>query len=219
MFTNYTDFESKKCMCRECPVGPVYNKVVCSVGNKIDPTFMIIGEAPGKDEVEKGEPFVGKSGKTLREYLILYKFSKKNTIITNTIPCRPLDNMFPTDNETVPKCVSRWLMYEIALLKPKYILLVGGQAMRHVLQTNESVTKTRGKVIDHCFSLPPLDPPNLDEFSDVRSPYIKCLVTFHPSYVLRKENMSEGKIVREQFKSDIELFSKLPEIGKTILTF
>jgi len=189
----YDEFNSNKLKCRDCSVGQVYNCVVPSVGNKINPTYMLIGEAPGRDEVEKGQPFCGKSGKLLRIYLSKYKLNKDNTIITNTIPCRPSDNIFPVDSILINNCVEKWLKKEIEILKPKYILLIGSNATHYVLGKTDSISKIRGQ-----------------QFFKNGICYIP---TFHPSYVLRNQHIG-GKHIENAFEEDIK---KLSELGGQVV--
>ena len=96
MFTTYKQFEEAKTKCRKCEVGNVYDKVVLSDGCKTA-RIMIIGEAPGADEVEQGRPFVGKAGKLVRETIKEFGYDETITLISNVIPCRPENNKFPKD--------------------------------------------------------------------------------------------------------------------------
>ncbi len=179
----YEEFEKIKNKCRDCSVGNIYNKVVLSDGCKSNPKVLIIGEAPGSEEIVEGKPFVGKAGKLLRSTLNKYGYNICNSLITNTLPCRPEDNKFPKDNKLVINCVSKWLNKEIEITKPKYILLIGATPTKFLLG-QIGITKIRGKWFEYnC---------------------IKCMPTYHPSYVLRKQYMEEGKEIRECFEKDVE---------------
>ena len=115
-YKSYKEFEDAKQKCRECMVGHIYNQVVLSDGNKTNTKILIIGEAPGADEIKEGKPFIGKAGKLLRSTLEKYGINESNSVITNTMPCRPLNNKFPKDKKLVYRCRNRWLKQEIALL-------------------------------------------------------------------------------------------------------
>ena len=193
-YDNYEEFEQAKIACRDCEIGLAYNRVVPSLGNKVDPTVIVIGECAGREEVEYGEPFIGKCGKLLRKHLNEYGFRRENTIITNTIPCRPLNNQFPTDTKLVSHCVDQWLAKEIEILRPRFILIVGGKALKNVMGI-DGITKNRGSWMTY----PKIWEPSLE---------IGVMATFHPSYVLRKEHMAEGPGVLESFKVDIATVSK-----------
>jgi DNA polymerase len=184
MFDNYAQFEIEKVKCRACPTGLIYDKVVPSFGQKTKPKVVLIGEAPGSEEIEKGEPFCGRSGKLLRTTINELGFTQDNTLITNTIPCRPPNNQFPKDEALITSCMARWLWEELRLLDPDYLGLIGSNAVRFVLGI-QGITRHRGK----WFPLP-------NWHRDVL-----CLPTFHPSYILRMENM--GSPAPEQFKSDL----------------
>jgi len=186
MFSDYVEFEKKKVACRECPIGKTYDCVVRSFGCKNDPVAMVIGEAPGRDEIEEGQPFVGKSGKLLRLTLNEFGYRKNNTLISNVIPCRPENNQFPKDDALVTECFNRWLRNEIVLVGPQFILLVGSQPLKFVLH-RQGITKNRGKT----FHLP-------------WNKNISCIPTFHPSYVQRKSHMEDGEEITSLFRRDIK---------------
>ena len=193
MYKDYTEFNTTKCKCRDCSVGLVYNKVVQSIGNLLNPTYMLCGEAPGETEVEKGQPFCGRAGKILREKLIKYGLTMKNTVISNTIPCRPENNHFPTDSSLVTSCVNKWLLEEILLLKPKYLLLIGATPMRYVLGCTKKISEVRGQEFEVLHTMTPTD--FTDKFSDRYNIRIRTMCTFHPSYILRQGT----SILREYF--------------------
>lgn len=185
----HKDFDQAKEQCRDCLIGKVYNRVVLADGNSVDPVVLIIGEAPGREEVEHGKPFIGKAGKLLRSTLNQFGFRRANSLITNTIPCRPEDNKFPKDDSIVKSCTEKWLYQEIRLTHPKYIMLVGATPLKFVLGMT-GITKSRG---------------NWYRFQDTET---LCMPIFHPSYVNRKEYMEEGKIIKKQFIEDIETVAK-----------
>ena len=191
-YLTYSDFEDAKRLCRNCPVGLVYNCVVCSVGNKNNPKVVIIGECPGRDEIEKGEPFVGKSGQLLRSVLKNNKFTRFNSLITNTIPCRPENNKFPTDNSIVKLCKNTWLKEELRLTNPDFLLLIGSKPLKFLLNI-DGITRIRGKWIQKRFN----------------HKNINIMPTYHPSFVLRKEYMKEGKQIMQDFKNDIQSVAKI----------
>lgn len=187
MYESYQKFNAAKLACRACPVGMVYNRVILSCGQTSNPVVMVIGESPGAEEIVKGEPFVGKSGRLLRHTLNAYGLTADNTVITNVIPCRPKDNKFPSDPKIVEACVERWLRQEITILKPKFVLVVGGKALKFLLGM-DGITKSRGKWVSMCFR-------GASSFS--------CLPTYHPSFVLRMKPTSKGAVILEHFQSDI----------------
>jgi len=180
---NYSSFEEAKLKCRACAIGKVYNCVVPSDGCKTSPIVLICGEAPGSEELEQLKPFVGKAGKLLRATLNKFGYNKGNSLITNTLPCRPENNKFPEDSKLVDMCVYDWLRQEIEITKPKYILLIGATPLKFIL-SQSGITRLRGKWFEYNG--------------------IPCMPTFHPSYVLRKQYMDEGEQIRNAFEDDIQ---------------
>jgi uracil-DNA glycosylase family 4 len=204
-YKNYAEFNRAKQGCRACEIGKVYNCVVGSEGCTDNPLVMIVGEAPGADEVRRRRPFIGKSGQVLRRALRPCGYTKHNTLISNTIPCRPLDNQYPDDTLLVGECMARWLHPEIMLLRPKYMLILGAKALNAIFGL-DGITARRGKWL-------------LLETGGLR---IECLPTYHPSYVLRVRKLKGGHRKVADFVADIREVAAcagfLPELvpGETL---
>ena len=127
------DLNSKICNCLECGLGATRNRFVFGVGNP-NADIMVIGEAPGADEDEKGEPFVGRAGQLLTKILESVNFSREEVYIANIIKCRPPDNRRPMINE-VDSC-EPYLKKQIELIKPKFILSLGLTSVDTLLKKN-----------------------------------------------------------------------------------
>ena len=125
--------------------------------------LLIIGEAPGAQEDLEGKPYVGKSGKLLNELLIKAGINYKEVYFCNVIKCRPPNNRKPTTREV--NIHKPWLLQQIKLVDPKFIVLTGSTAMRAILEIKDPISNLRGKWIKK----------NGREF----------MVIFHPSYLLR----------------------------------
>ena len=162
----------KECSeCQKCPLGKTRTKSVFSAGipnNKI----VLIGEAPGFNEDQTGEPFVGRAGQLLDKILESVGFSRKQNIyICNTLKCRPPDNRDPLPEE---KAACRpYLDKQLDILKPKIILLCGKVALTSFIDTKEGISKLRGRWFDG---------PN----------GAKMMPIFHPSYLLRNQSHEKG---------------------------
>jgi len=128
---------------------------------------MLIGEAPGADEDRMGKPFVGRCGKLLDKMLEAIHLRRENCYITNVLPWRPPGNRTPTDDE-VAVCLP-FLKKQIDLIKPDFILLLGGIALKAVMDNSDSISRTRGKWLEYV--------------ADGKT--IPVLATYHPSYLLR----------------------------------
>lgn len=196
-FRTYEEFNKAKQQCRECEVGQVYNQVVKSEGNTENPDVLIIGECPGREEVEHQKPFVGQSGKILRKALSQAGINSNNSLITNTIPCRPENNKFPKDDMLVFRCRNVWLREEIRLISPNVILLVGSKPLKYTLNLT-GITKWRGTIFKK-------------KIKETEKP-ISVIPTFHPAYLKRKKGSQDGETIQNNFVQDIETAAELARV-------
>ncbi|HMS40040.1 MAG TPA: uracil-DNA glycosylase [Pyrinomonadaceae bacterium] len=148
--------------CKRCQLCEGRTKIVHSTGNR-QADLMIIGEAPGADEDQKGEPFVGRAGQLLTKIIEGIQLKREDVFIGNINRCRPPQNRAPLPNETA--ACKPFLLREIAVVKPKVIIVLGNTAMKNLLDTKEGITKLRGIFQDYYG--------------------VKVMPTFHPAYLLR----------------------------------
>lgn len=129
--------------CTKCDLCKTRTNSVPGKGNfKSD--VIIVGEAPGKNEDEKGEPFIGIAGKKLSKALEDAGISREDVYITNIVKCRPPKNRVPT---TVERSTCQdYLKQEIAIIKPKIICVLGNTAFNSLLGGSE-IIKFRGKLV------------------------------------------------------------------------
>ena len=160
-----TSLHGQICDCVKCGLGNTRTKFVFGVGNP-RATLMLIGEAPGADEDAQGEPFVGRAGQLLNKILEAIDFKREDVYICNILKCRPPGNRTPQAEE-VDQCLP-YLKKQIQIVKPKLILCLGLVAAENLLQTKESLSKLRGKVL---------------QFEN-----IPLMVTYHPAALLRNPN-------------------------------
>ncbi len=153
------------CTCTKCGLGATRKNFVFGVGNP-SADAVIIGEAPGADEDEQGEPFVGRAGQLLNKILEAISFTRDEVFICNILKCRPPNNREPAANE-VELC-EPYLWKQLELLQPKVILCLGRVAGQALLKTNASLGKLRGA------------------WHDYRG--IPTMVTYHPAALLRNPN-------------------------------
>jgi DNA polymerase len=127
MLTNILELrqQNKKCTkCSLCPSESGNKQVVTSFGPKS--SIMVVGEAPGQDEDNIGQPFVGRCGKILDKLFLGARIKREQVFITNAVRCRPKDgrkNRPPTDQEIAACC--DWLIQETLLVKPKVVITLG----------------------------------------------------------------------------------------------
>ncbi len=148
--------------CTDCALGDTRTKFVFGVGNP-DARLMFVGEAPGRDEDLKGEPFVGRAGQLLDLMLHAIHIKRPEVYIANVLKCRPPDNRDPKPDE-IEKC-EPYLLKQIELIKPEVLVALGRYAATLLLRINESLGSMRGKV--HRYNNIPL------------------IVTYHPAALLR----------------------------------
>ena len=154
--------------CRACGLCEGRRHTVFGVGHQ-QAHWMIVGEAPGEEEDQTGEPFVGKSGQLLDNMLHALGLTRKaapperQVFIANTLKCRPPRNRNPQPEE-MRQC-EPFLQRQIALVRPRILLAMGAFAVKSLLRTDEPVGQLRGR--EHRYEGVPL------------------VVTYHPAYLLR----------------------------------
>ncbi len=149
--------------CSACKLRAGCRQTVFGVGDE-DANWLFVGEGPGADEDERGEPFVGQAGKLLDNMLASIKLKRGNNVyIANIVKCRPPNNRAPEADE-VTTCLP-YLKQQIALIKPKLIVALGKTAATALLGKEATLGSMRGTL--HDFEGTPL------------------LVTYHPAYLLR----------------------------------
>jgi DNA polymerase len=153
-----------------CSLKNTANSTVFGEGNT-NAKVMLIGEAPGADEDRIGRPFVGKCGKLLDKMLSAISVKREDCYISNVLPWRPPGNRTPTDEE-IAICLP-FLRTQIELINPDFILLLGGIALKSVMDCSDSISRTRGKWM---------------EYSTSQGKVIPVLATYHPSYLLRSSS-------------------------------
>jgi DNA polymerase len=166
--TSLADLDSAICTCVKCSLGHTRIKFVFGVGNP-HATLMLVGEAPGADEDARGEPFVGRAGQLLNKILAAINFRREDVYICNILKCRPPNNRQPLPEE-VDSCLP-YLKKQIDLVKPKLILCLGLTAAHNILQTTESLTHLRGRVLSY--------------------ENVPLMVTYHPAALLRNPNFKQ----------------------------
>ncbi len=148
--------------CRRCSLYATAINPVPGVGNP-DANFMCVGEAPGANEDQQGEPFVGQAGQLLNKILAAIDLKREDVFIANVLKHRPPGNRNPTPDEVV--ACSPSLVRQIELVRPKVILALGTFAAQTLLETKLTIGKLRSQV--HRYYGVPL------------------IVTYHPAALLR----------------------------------
>jgi uracil-DNA glycosylase family 4 len=148
--------------CKRCPLHRGRKNLVFGVGNP-NAELMFVGEGPGADEDEQGEPFVGRAGQLLNNMIAAMGLRREDVYIANVVKCRPPNNRTP-EREECDTC-SPFLLRQIEVIRPKVIVALGAVAAKNLLSVNDSMSNLRGR------------------FYDFRG--IKLAVTYHPAFLLR----------------------------------
>lgn len=156
--------------CHQCPLADTRQHVVFADGNP-EAEIMIIGEGPGRHEDETGIPFVGRAGQLLTKILESVQLDRAHDVyIANIVKCRPPQNRVPTSEE-MERCIP-YLHQQIALVKPKIILLAGATAVKGLLGKQAPISRIRGTWMEW--------------------EGIQVMPVFHPSYLLRNDSKTPG---------------------------
>jgi len=150
-------------------------QIVFGVGN-VRPDIMFVGEAPGADEDEQGEPFVGRAGQLLNNMIQAMGIKREDVYIANVCKCRPPGNRTPEKEES--DTCSPFLMRQIAVVRPKVIVALGAIASKAMLGVNDSMANLRGKIYDFTPKIAEGLPEDIGFTT-------KLVVTYHPAYLLR----------------------------------
>ena len=143
-------------------------KNLCFADGNPNAPVMFIGEAPGREEDIQGKPFVGRAGQLLDRMLAAIGLDRTQVYITNIVFWRPPGNRTPTAAEAA---VCRpFTERQIALVKPRIVVFLGGAAAKHMLDTNEGIMRLRGKWRSF----------------ECAGQSVRAMATLHPAYLLRQ---------------------------------
>ena len=148
--------------CRRCKLHESRRNLVFGVGNP-HARLMFVGEGPGQDEDEQGEPFVGKAGQLLTKIIEAIGLERPDVYIANVVKSRPPQNRNPEPDE-IAACMP-FLERQIASIAPAVIVTLGNVPTKALLQVDTGIMRMRG---------------NWREYRG-----IPVMPTFHPAYLLR----------------------------------
>ena len=178
----------KALACTRCPnLASSRTTVVFGVGT-VQARLMFVGEAPGADEDEQGEPFVGKAGELLTRMIGAMGLSRADVYIANILKCRPdtpgqtSGNRKPTTDE-MATCIP-WLHQQIDIIQPSAIVALGATAVEGLLGKTLGISKLRG---------------NWQQYRGIH-----LMPTYHPAYLLRNQAPSEKRKVWEDLMAVME---------------
>ena len=148
--------------CQRCRLAKDRKNIVFGFGSS-SAKLVFVGEGPGFEEDQQGEPFVGPAGQLLTKIIEAIHLSREQVYICNIVKCRPPRNRNPQPDEI--KTCFQFLDRQIAAIRPDFICALGTIAAQTLLNTAEPISRLRGR------------------FHDYKG--IKLLPTYHPAYLLR----------------------------------
>ncbi|MCU0787038.1 MAG: uracil-DNA glycosylase [Verrucomicrobia bacterium] len=186
--TALASLRERAVVCTRCPnLVRFRRQVVFGVGNP-NAELMFVGEAPGADEDAQGEPFVGRAGQLLTKIIEAMGLSRREVYIGNVLKCRPdmpagdSGNRKPTLEE-METCIP-WLREQIEIIQPKVLVALGGTAVEGLMGGMVKITQLRG---------------HWKEFKG-----IPVMPTFHPSYLIRGNDLHRKRMVWEDMLQVME---------------
>ncbi len=171
--------------CSACGLHASRNKTVPGEGNPNSPDILFIGEGPSADEDAQGHPFTGELGQLLTKMIGAMGYTREQIFITNIVKCRAPGNRIPLPEE-ISVC-SAYLRAQIALIKPKCIVVLGKHAIEALLNKPVAITRFRGTWCKY--------------------EGIDLMPTFHPGYLLKSPSKK-----RETWA---DMQAVLAKLGKT----
>ena len=182
------ELRTRAMACVQCPhLAAARKNVVFGIGD-LNAPLLFVGEAPGAEEDEQGEPFVGKAGQLLTRIIKAMGFGRESVYIANVLKCRPdtpgetAGNRKPTTVEM--KTCLPYLQAQINIIQPKVIVALGATAVEGLFGKPMPIGKIRG------------------HFQDWRGAPV--MPTFHPAYLLRNQSLREKRKVWEDMLQVLE---------------
>ena len=156
-------------LCRACRLHQERTCAVPGEGNR-SADIMLIGEGPGEQEDLSGRPFVGPAGQLLDRMLSSIGLAREDVYICNIVKCRPPHNRQPERDEA-EACLP-YLRAQVALVRPRIIILLGATAARNAISPDIRITRDRGSWFE--------------------KDGVQLLVTYHPSALLRDASLKRA---------------------------
>jgi uracil-DNA glycosylase family 4 len=160
---DWAQLKASASACSACVLHKARKQAVFGVGDE-KAEWLFVGEGPGAEEDERGEPFVGQAGKLLDNMLDAIALQRGNNVyIANVVKCRPPGNRTPEPAEA--HSCEPYLTRQIELIRPRLIVALGKVAAQNLLGAEATLARMRGRL--HEYRGTPL------------------IVTYHPAYLLR----------------------------------
>ena len=184
---DWAQLKSSASACTSCVLHKARKQAVLGVGDE-KAEWLFVGEGPGAEEDERGEPFVGQAGKLLDNMLSAIALKRgHNVYIANVVKCRPPGNRTPQPAEA--RACEPYLTRQIELIRPRLIVALGKVAAQNLLGIEATLASLRGRI--HQYRGTPL------------------VVTYHPAYLLR--NLSDKSKSWEDLRFAVDTMQALKQ--------
>lgn len=183
-FNTFEELREACLNCGRCKLRAGASQVVFGRGNP-EAEILFVGEAPGKQEDEMGQPFVGAAGKLLDKIFTAAGINSQDVYITNVAKCRPPANRFPQPEE-IEAC-RPYLEAQIKYINPLIIVCLGALATKTLINPAARITRIRGQWFEKNG--------------------VKILPTFHPAALLR--DPSKKRPVWEDFQELMRVYREM----------
>ncbi len=161
--------------CQRCDLKLARKNVVVGTGT-LEAKILFIGEAPGRSEDLKGQPFVGSAGRILNTLLEQNGMNREDIYITNVVKCRPPENRVPKQYER--DACHPYLQKQLDVIKPKLIVLLGKTASETMLGRRVEMGSEHGTIVER--------------------EGLRFMVTYHPASVIYNRKLLQT--LEEDFK-------------------
>lgn len=183
------DTRAAAASCTACPLWEIGTQTVFGVG-PVDADVMFIGEAPGRQEDEAGQPFVGPAGRLFSEVLQEAGIDRATVYVTNTVKHRPWVDSDGRQKNRAPRqreinACAKWLDDELRIVRPRIVCCLGAVAAKRILGRSFRLMEQRGTWLTD---------------SEGR----QVLATVHPSFVMLQRADSRERW-RRTLVNDLEL--------------
>jgi len=176
--------------CRGCNLYENATQTVFGEGD-VHARLMLIGEQPGDQEDLQGKPFVGPAGRLLERALEEAGIDRKRVYLTNAVKHfrwtrRGKRRLHEKPNAAQVRACRPWLKAEIAVVRPRMLVLLGATAAQSVMGPAFRVSRQRGEVLPSPYGVP-------------------VVATVHPSSILRAIDEESRDAAMSGFVSDLRV--------------
>jgi DNA polymerase len=180
--------------CPHCTAATAHTSLVFGDGNP-DADLVFVGEAPGETEDRSGRPFDGPAGEKLNEMIQAMGLRREDVYIALVLKSRPPNNRTPLAAE-IERC-GPYLLAQLAIIRPKAIVTLGGPATKLLLASELGITRLRGVPATARLGVAEGEPFE-----------VPVMPTFHPAYLIRNYTVETRRQVWSDLKQALAMIGR-----------